>query len=86
MLVVHFEDKSSRSVSIDELTKASDLAHMLADLQGAGHDRSWAVVECLSRFQLGIYLWTFCKHKPLSLLTIKALYKLLKNKFKYTVH
>lgn len=55
MLVVHFEDKekTSRSVSVDELTLAFDLAHILADLQGAGHDRSWSIVEVLSRFQLG---------------------------------
>lgn len=53
MLVIHFEDKTSRSVSVDELTKACDLAHVLADLQGAAHDRSWSVVEVLARFQLG---------------------------------
>ena len=53
MLNFYLDDKSHKSVLVEDSMKASDVGYLLALKNHTGDGKTWAVVETISKFQLG---------------------------------
>ncbi len=54
MLNFYNEDRSRRPLSVDDTVKASDACYLLVLKNHTVEDKSWAIVEHLSKFNLGL--------------------------------
>ena len=53
MLNFYNDDRSRRTISLDDAVTSSDACYMLVLKNQAVEDKSWAIVEHLSKFNLG---------------------------------
>ena len=53
MLNFYNDDRSRRTISVDDAVTSSDACYMLVLKNQAVEDKSWAIVEHLSKFNLG---------------------------------
>lgn len=53
MVFFYNDDRSRRTLSLDDTVKSSDVCYTLVLKNQAVEDKSWAIVEHLSKFNLG---------------------------------
>ena len=65
MLNFYNDDRSRRTISVDDAVTSSDACYMLVLKNQAVEDKSWAIVEHLSKFNLGKCIFGCFKEQPI---------------------